>query len=70
MSTSSEDTEGQLNAAIQERLHFMPKLIESSMAADKATCHNQDIIMIAQIVGARAMDKIGVDRGTLRIDLS
>ena len=37
---------------------------------DKATCHNLDIIMIAQIVGARAMDKIGVDRGTLRINLS
>ena len=42
LSSSSEDAEGQLNAAIQERLHFMPKLIESSMAADTARQDGED----------------------------
>lgn len=39
---SAGDAEGQLNAAIQERLHFMPKLIESSMAADTARQDGED----------------------------
>ncbi|XP_067943688.1 uncharacterized protein [Watersipora subatra] len=33
---SSGDAEAQLNATIQEKLHFMPKLIESSMLRDTA----------------------------------
>lgn len=42
VSCSAEDADRQLNAAIQEQLHFMPQLIESSMQADTARQDGED----------------------------